>query len=159
MRIQTVVLTALTFVSLETALAAPQSGTGLEVTSHDSLRVVIERLSEKTVAIGLTEKILKDKIELRLRRNGITPTDSRASDHFLYLNLGTTDNGYSFTLEFIRSTIYHVADREYTVTAPVWIMNGFGVYTDRREMREAIVETVLERVDSFSNEFLKVNTR
>ena len=96
MRIQTVVLTALTFVSLETALAAPQSGTGLEVTSHDSLRVVIERLSEKTVAIGLTEKILKDKIELRLRRNGITPTDSRASDHFLYLKRGTNRQRLQF---------------------------------------------------------------
>lgn len=156
---QTLVIIALPFAILQTALAEPQGGTGLEVTSPYSLQVRIEPLSEKTVVIGLTERNLKARIELRLRRNGITPTDNRASDYLLYLNIGSTDNAFSFTLEFIRLTIYYVGDREYTISAPVWIMNGFGVYTDPREMRAAIVEMVLERVDSFSSEFLKVNTR
>lgn len=149
----------LTLLSLQAASAAPRNGTGLEAASRPSLRVVIEDLSQTTTELGLTEKILKDKIEMRLRRNGIAPTDSRASDYFLYLNLGTTLNGYSFTLEFCRSVIYRVAGQEYTIYAPVWIKNGFGVDTDRRGMRSVIVDTILDRVDTFSNQFLKVNTR
>lgn len=148
-----------TLLSLQAASAAPWTATGLEVGSPRSLRVVIEDLSQTTTEHGLTEKILKDKIELRLRRNGIAPTDSRASDCLIYLNLGTTRNGYSFTLEFCRSVSYRVAGQEYTISAPVWIKNGFGVCTDRRQFRRVVVDTILDRVDTFTNQFLKVNTR
>jgi len=139
--------------------AAPLIGTGLEVAHLGSLRVLIEDLSETTKQLGLTDDVLKDKIELRLRRNRITPSDSRTSDYFLYLNLGTTQNSYSFTLEFSRSLVYRVGEQEYSIVAPVWIKNGFGVNTDRRKMRDDIVNRILDRVDTFSNEFLKVNRR
>jgi len=138
--------------------AAPASGTGLEVGSSQSIKVIVEDPSGITISHGITEQQLLDKIEIRLRRNGIYPSDKLFNDYFLYLNLGTTENSYSFTLEFIRNVNYSVDGTEYSINAPVWITNGFGLNGDQTKFRNDVFDAILDRVDRFSNEYLKVNS-
>lgn len=132
-------------------------GTGLETGGDRRIYVIVEDLGEIAKKIGLNEQIIKSKIELRLRQNGLIPVDEKVGldlHYYLYINIIVVKNAFSCDVEFTRTVIYMVNEKTYVTFATMWIKSWTGTHGNNGLH---IVDRALDLIDIFINEFLSVN--
>ena len=136
---------------------------GLIVEDYKKIRYVIEYLGRDELDTGLTEKLVKSKIELQLRRNGLTPVEPTEdnSDYYkgyLYININTfPDRACTIRVQYMRNVLYMSSQ-----DSPVYAVQG-AVYTNttliNTDIPDHIFKYLADRLDVFINEYLKANEK
>ena len=133
-------------------------GTGLETGGDKRIYVMVEPMSDKSKKIGLTENLLKTKVGLRLRQNGLVPVDEMTSfelGYYLYVNTFVVGSAYYWDVTFMRMVEFSVDDKLYWTMGGAWESTGLGTHAS--DVKN-IFEAALDSVDIFCNEFLSVNS-
>ena len=152
--------TALGLIALGLATICP-------IDANDTLKglkavsVVVETLNEPVKQLGFTEEELKQDVELKLRQNSLK-VSSENRVPFLYLNVNC------MRVERIDAFVYNV--QLSVVQNALVISNGEHAAVDTWEssylgiisanlVRNAVRESVKDRLDRFLNAYLKANPR
>ena len=99
-------------------LAFPISGNcgdlGLEVPTGTKIYVMVEDLADANDAkeIGLTRDLIQSKVEIQLRKNGISVgmlKENVTPNVILYVSVLVVEKAYFFNIEFYRKVAYLVA--------------------------------------------------
>lgn len=133
--------------------------TGLEVEPGTKIYVLTEYLDgDEARSIGLTKDLITSKVELQLRRNGIsvgTREEGLVSGVYLYVNVGVTGQAFAVSVEFKRKLVYPVDGKIYSVFATTYDQGSLGIYGSRGS--NFILENLLKLIDIYSNDFLRAN--
>ena len=132
-------------------------GTGLEAGGDKRVSVVVERMTADGGQIGLIERVIKNKVELQLRRNGLIPVDEETGIRrgmYLYININVVGLSYSWAVRFYRRVVYWVEEEPYFLLTTTWNIGGVGTHGGDSKY---IIDFLLDGVDIFSNAFLSVN--
>jgi hypothetical protein len=129
----------------------------LHVEDYKNIHVVIEGLSEGIKSTGLTDELLKAKVELQLRRNGLNPIEGFEDlDPFLYINLLTAGDAFNVSVSFQRWVHYSSGGRSYGTSATVWDKTSNGIFTKQTSF---ILECLADHLDMFINDYIEVNEK
>lgn len=139
-------------------------GTGLEV-EEPEIQVFIANLSDDAKDIGLSKELVRSKVELALRRNGITVIDPfrihdieenevKTLDHILSVEILVVGNAFSFYINFFRTVRYQSSDKDYITRAAVWTRSATGTHGYSSSY---IIESLEDYLDIFINEFFRAN--
>jgi len=133
-------------------------GSGLEVESHKRLNVVIEGLDDGDRQAGLTEELIRAKVELQLRQNGISPTAKLDTQKawYLYVRVDTVRKAFCIDVQFTRLVTYSSEGRMYESLAGVWDKSITGVFAADSSF---ILQQVANGLDLFINDYLKANQK
>ena len=108
---------------------------------------------------GLTQQMLKTAVELRLRRNGIPIRDEPGPTlgiHVQALKIGFGNNvSYAFCFGADLHRLVRLPSSELSVI--IWNVSNMAVRPQERV--RSIRDLVLDHVDSFSNDYLAVNSQ
>jgi hypothetical protein len=131
-------------------------GSGLEVTEYRNLTALVEPLDPDARNIGLTESVVRNRMELRLRAAGITPN---ALPNFADLGVFTvniTVVGAAFNVEvsFTRPVTYSVGQRALKKISPTWDAAITGTHGNKAA---SILDALDKLLDKFLNEYLRAN--
>ncbi len=146
------IITVVVFLQIAPSISSLEEGTGLETGGDMRVYVIVAR------KIGLTRQLIQSKVELQLRRNGITPTTAEASlelGYYLYINVNVIDSSSSTSVEFIRIVTYIVDDKIYKITAATWTKGSVVTHSNAK----IVIDQLLDDIDIFCNEFLSVNEK
>lgn len=131
--------------------------TGLETEEHKNMNVVIEGLSYAYQKAGLSKKMIRAKVELQLRKNGINPNPiPKYRDGLLYVNVNIAGVAYNVDVEFKRKVTYSSRNRSYEAIASVWETGGTGTYGQDSSI---ILKNLSNLIDMFINDYLKANQK
>jgi hypothetical protein len=131
--------------------------TGLKTGGELTVPVVLLSLQEAETNLGLTEAIVRREVELRLLRHGIIPADrdaAHALGWYLGIDILVAGSAYHVKVGFHRRVTYDVGDRTYGKEGITWQSWYTGVHEGDSEI---IIDSLLDCVDDFSNEFLEYN--
>jgi hypothetical protein len=129
--------------------------TGLKTGGNMRVPVVVLSLHEAEAHVGLTEATVLRGVELRLLRHGTVPADKEAAyalGWFLGIDILVVGSAYHVKVGFHRRVTYDVGDRAYGKEGITWQSWYTGVHEGNSEI---IIDSLLECVDDFSNEFLE----
>ena len=132
--------------------------TGLKTGGDLRVPVIVLGLQEAEADTGLDEGIILREVELRLLRHGIIPVDretAHALGWYLGIDILIAGSAYHVKVGFHRRVTYDVGDRTYGKKGITWQIWYTGVHEDDSEI---IIDSLVECVDDFSNEFLDSNT-
>lgn len=131
----------------------------------EGVMVIVEELSPDIVADGVTEAMIKSAAEKRLKAAGIEVlTEEKMLDTpgfpFLYINLNSIKlpggGGYIYS---IKTELYQVValirDTENICFASTWESSMVGILSESQV--KTVVDTVLELVDEFAEDYVAVN--
>jgi len=121
--------------------------------------IIVLSLQEAEANVGLDEATVLRKVELRLLRHGIIPADREAAHAlgwFLGIDVLIVGSAYHVKVGFHRRVTYDVGDQTYGKEGITWQIWYTGVHEDDSEI---IIDSLLECVDDFSNEFLESNRK
>ncbi len=152
------IITVVVFLQIAPSISCWEEGTGLETGGDMRVHVLVEDLPEDARQIGLTKQLIQSKVELQLRRNGITPSSKEtleALGYFLYIKVNVVDSCFNIDVEFARITSYIVGYKTYRKIATTWKTGSTGVYGNAKY----IIGWLLDNIDIFCNEFLSVNEK
>ncbi len=143
---------------LPSAQASHAFDSGLEVASHKRLNVAIEGIDDEDRQAGLTEELIRAKVELQLRRNGISPNTKLdlSQSWYLYVRVDTVSEAFSIDVEFKRLVTYSSEGRMYETIATVWDQNLTGVFAGDSSF---ILQHLANMLDLFINAYLKANQK
>ena len=150
-------LITLAVITSTSALATSEFSSGLEVAPKTPIYVLVEKITENERALGLSDELIRNKVELSLRQNGIkvcTKTESFNEGIFLYINVGVTGNSYSVNIGFSRLVTYLVGSKSYNIFAETYVRSGQGIHAGNSR---TIINSILDGVDIFSGDFLRIN--
>ncbi len=118
------------------------------------IRVVVNSDAERD---GLTEQILQTAVELRLRQNGI-PLEEDVALPYLYVNVSALEDDelYAFAVLVVLKQRASLSNG-LTVYAATWNTGRIGIGMVGRDNLRNVRESVLEKVNEFSNDYLAVN--
>ena len=158
-RLICVITITLAVISSTSALADSGLDSGLEVAKNTPIYVLVAKLSENAKGIGLTDDLIRNKVELRLRQNGIRISNETdwllsAGGTYLHISVGVTDGAYSFSISLNRIVNYTVDSKSYKVFAETYNISAFGICG---ESLRYVIDNILNYVDIFSGDFLRVN--
>ena len=138
---------------------------GAQTLGRDSLNsigpidVVIEGGTPGAKRDGLTRQMLQTAVEVRLRQKGI-PLDEDASP-YLYVKVNTVKSGeqyaYCVSVE-LHQKVLGLA-KPTVMDARTWRTIGFLGLVSAARLRDVVRDGVLELVDSFSNDYVAVNSQ
>lgn len=130
--------------------------TGLETGGDLGIYVIVADLNEDAKQLGLREQIISSKVELRLRQNGIIPIDTWSFERnfFLYIHIMVVGEAFSFEINIQRWVYYFIKNKEYSIFATTWKKGITGTHSNNESF---ILNKLLDGIDMFCNEFLKVN--
>lgn len=153
MRILITLATLLVVSAISPAVASERGG-GVELPKEATIPVVVERLDDEAKAMGLSVGIIRAKVALRLRSNGLKPClhDGSGLPYYLYIRIGMAGRAFSVYVSFRRRVSYTVLGKSYTATATTFSEGSTGIQSNSPEL---IVNAVLNNVDILSNEILK----
>ena len=152
------IITVVVFLQIAPNISCWEEGTGLETGGDMRVHVIVESLSEDARQIGLTKQLIQSKVELQLRRNGITPTTIEIGvelGYYLYINVNAVSGSLGMRVEFRRVISYIVGDKTYGIPATTWTLGYTGVYSNAKN----VIGWLLDDIDIFCNEFLSVNEK
>ena len=142
---------------LPPAQASHAFDSGLEIESHKRMYVVIEELVDGDRQAGLTKELIRAKVELQLRRNGINPNAKpENNDGYLNVNVNVVRNAYHFDVRFKRIVMYSSEGRRYETVASVWEKSGNGTFARDPLF---ILQHLADGLDVFINAYLKANQK
>jgi hypothetical protein len=109
---------------------------------------------------ALSKEDLKTKVELNLRRNGIK-IDNKNGEKTISVSVscakGQSTNAYSIMIQVV-DVLYHRHQNKFVrLIAPIWSDGTFG-YAGRQVIRGAVMNAVVDLVESFSNTYLSQNS-
>jgi hypothetical protein len=130
---------------------------GLEIDTPERMDVIIEELGEDARSAGLSEDVIRAKVELQLRRNGIIPNaEPEYKDGYLYVRVTISGVAFSSEVSFKRDVTYVVKGKTYKTIATVWEKSGTGIF-DRDSAH--LLGLLADYMDMFINAYLKVNRK
>ena len=148
-------------------------GTGLEVSNPKELPIVIDstpnndlidpidytkRFREADKKTGLSEELIRAKVELQLLRNGIKSVDFLSGDnefgHCFYVNVYVHGPVHTVSINFRRLSEYTVEGRTYAFEAISWQKSGSGSHGGNSPR---ILKMLSNYVDIFINAYQKAN--
>ncbi|MCB2168431.1 MAG: hypothetical protein KQI78_12285 [Deltaproteobacteria bacterium] len=147
------VLLALLLCLVPSVLLAVE-GTGLETGGNKNISFLVEGLSDDTRKVGLTKDLIKAKVELQLRKNGLKGSDDADLNGFLYVNVNAIEGAYSIIILYKRPVTYTVGSESFDVVGDVWSKSSVGNHGGSSDF---IIKWVLRYIDVFSAEYLKAN--
>ena len=128
---------------------------GLEIASHKRLNVVIEDLGDDERQAGLTKDLIRAKVELQLRRNGISPiAKDEYKPGYLYVWVSTVDHAFHVEVQFKRTVTYSSEGRMYETFTSVWGESYTGTFAGGSSY---ILQQLANLLDLFINDYLKAN--
>jgi len=140
---------------LPPAQASSAGDSGLEIASHKRLEVIIEGLPDNSRQAGLTQDLIRAKVELQLRRNGISPiAKDEYKPGYLYVWVSTVDHAFHVEVQFKRTVTYSSEGRMYETFASVWGESYTGTFAGGSSY---ILLTLANLLDLFINAYLKAN--
>jgi hypothetical protein len=142
------------FVLNQAAHSQFKAGTGLEANNYELLEIDVEDLHEFASQIGLTRQRLLDRIFIRARQLGITPSLVGEKEGYLYLNLNVVGDSFNLTLKYIRAVQYTVTDQKYFGVGTTWNVSTTGIHGGSSQY---IIDTLDGHLDRFFNEYLAAN--
>ncbi len=121
------------------------------------IRVVVEELCSDAERDGLTQRMLQTAVELRLRQNGI-PLEEDVALPYLYVNVSALEDDelYAFAVLVVLKQRASLSNG-LTVYAATWNTGRIGIGMVGRDNLRNVRESVLEKVNEFSNDYLAVN--
>ncbi len=141
------------------------SEAGLEVDNYKAVRLRIENLSGSAKEF-LTERRIRNYIELRLRSVGLT-LDS-GPDAYLYINVTvlpieigtrTTAVNYMVSLDFRRAFDFKAGGQTFRFVGPAWYAAPFLGVSTEANVAATVLKTLDSQVGEFLNEYLKTNQK
>ncbi len=131
---------------------------GLEVKTPNSINVVVESLTSDAREIGLSEKRIRDKVEVMLQKAGIdiisdAEYEQSDYDYYLYANVLVVGDAFNVSIDFKRAVTYST-NKVYATYAAVWHQGGSGTHGSSSGY---VVDKIEPFMDSFINDFLKTN--
>ena len=77
------------FCALCALYAHGEVSSGVELPKNSTVPVLVENVRPKEEEVGLTKEFILSKVQLELRKNGITPEDGSLSERgfFIYVNI------------------------------------------------------------------------
>lgn len=148
----------LIFITSISSSAKSGLDSGLEVGKNSPVYVLVEKLTEKEKGIGLTDELIRNKVELRLRQNNIkvgTEAEGFEAGMYLYIYVGVTGGAYSVNVGLHRLVNYSVGFVNYKIFAEAYNRSGQGIHDGNFRL---IIDSILHGVDIFSGDFLRVNS-
>jgi len=143
-----------------TICLALDTGTGLEILEYEEVHIVIEYLSQDALDAGLSRDLIRSKVELQLRRNGLKPLDPEMSKSgHLYVNVFVIGSAFSISVKFSRVVSYapdyfQKPDETYETFATVYskhyLMSG-------NVKPSEVYGAIADLLDGFINEYIKAN--
>lgn len=131
--------------------------TGLKTGGEFTVPVVVLGLQEAEANIGLTEADVLHEVGLRLLGHVIIPADV-ATAHtlgwYLGIDLLIAGSAYHVKVGFHRRVMYEVGDEIYGREGITWQSWYTGVHDNDEGI---IIDSLLECVDDFSEEFQEAN--
>ena len=140
------------------AFSVEPDETGLKTGGDVRVPVIVLGLRESEANVGFSEADVIREVELRLLRHGIIPADREAAHAlgwYLGIDILIVGSAYHVKVGFHRRVTYDVGDRTYGKEGITWQSWYTGVHEDDSGI---IIDSLLECVDDFSNEFLDANT-
>jgi len=138
---------------------AIETGSGLEVAEPETVRVMIDDLSEAATAFGITTEGLEERVKARLMLKGLKPGENKTAVLVLKVNVGGPVFGV--TAGFYRNVTYSVSGGRSTRgqdllggTAAVWTREMFGTHGGQRAWLYSAVDEI---VDLFLREYRIAN--
>ncbi len=132
--------------------------TGLITGGDLRVPVIVLGLQEAEASVGLSKVQVLHEVQLRLLRHGIIPADREAAHAlgwFLGIDILVVGSAYHVKVGFHRRVTYDVGERTYGKEGITWQIWYTGVHEDDSEI---IIDSLLDCVDDFSEEFLEANT-
>lgn len=108
---------------------------------------VIEGLTSDGETIGLSEKVLQNAVESRLRSARIYDSEM---DRYLYININVTRRSFGMSVDF-RKVVFDT-DSEEVGFATTWSIGSTGVGD-----ADYILSALYQKMDSFISNYLRVN--
>ena len=153
------ILSGIAVVGFSLRVDAIEVGSGLEVAKPETVRVVIEELSEGATAFGITQEGLEERVKVRLQLKGLRPGENRTAVLVLKINVGGPVFGV--TAGFYRNVTYSISGGRSTRgpdllggTAAVWTREMFGTHGGQRAWLYSAVDEI---VDLFLREYRVAN--
>ena len=131
--------------------------TGLKTGGDMRVPIIVLSLQEAEANVDLAEATILREVELRLLRHGVIPADREAAHAlgwYLGIDILVVGSAYHVKVGFHRRVTYDVGDRTYGKEGITWQIWYTGVHEDNSEI---IIDSLLDCVDDFSNEFLEAN--
>jgi hypothetical protein len=150
---------------------AQYSSNGFEGLSE--IYIVVEKLNSELKDVGLTEKQIKDDVELKLRRIEIyKPSTSASSDFdellkslsdpYIYINITSLEIDRSSISYTIRVSLFQNVklqrNDKITATASTWNNGSIGIVSKTRASL-VIRESLSEHIDEFINDWKEANNK
>ena len=145
--------------------ASTWSEAGLEVDNYKAVRLRIKDLSGSAKEF-LTERHIRNHIELRLRSVGLTPDSG--PDAYLYINVTvlpietgtrTISVSYMVSLDFRRTFDFKAGGQTFRFVGPAWYAAPFLGVSTKADVATAVLKTLDSQLDEFLNEYLKANQK
>ncbi len=133
-------------------LLAVEPGTGVELPKGAPIPVLVEHVPPDAEKFGLTREYIRTQVDLRLRRNGLTPKESTNEDYYVYINVNVVGPAFSWRVGFTRVVYYRVEGKWYRGGADTYSKGGMGTHARGREF---IMDSVLAGLDTLCNEIHK----
>ncbi|MBA7493390.1 hypothetical protein ES702_03948 [subsurface metagenome] len=151
------IITVVLFLQIAPSISCLELGTGLETGGDMRVCIAVETMSEDARQTNLSRELIKSKVELQLRRNGITPTDYATGielGYFLYININIVGSAFGERIAFCRRVTYMVGNKRYEMLATTWHKGATGRYADNPRL---LIDDLLDDIDIFCSEFLSAN--
>ena len=152
-RLICVITITLAVITSTSELADSGLGSGLEVAKNTPIYVLVEELDDDGKGIGLTDDLIRNKVELRLRQNGIRIAN-KITGMSLYIRVTVYGGVYGFNVSFHRLVDYTVHSKSYVVFAETYNKFGHGMHAGNLRY---VIDSILDGVDIFLGDFLRVN--
>jgi predicted phage tail protein len=124
------------------------------VSGYRNLYVVIEKLSPDAQRIGLTDTVVRNRVELRLRAAGIKPVGTLERADYLYVMIGVVGAAFSVEVTFDRSVTYFDGASMREAAAATWSKSFLGTHGFNATYILGGVDQVL---NDFLNAYLRAN--
>lgn len=151
-------IVALLLFAVTDIASAEEIGTGLEMPPGTRLDVAVEKPNADAKKIGLSEQLIRSKVELQLRRNGVevgTKEDYLKSKAYFYVRCTVVGESYNIVIRLNRRVSYTVGDKTYVINATTYNKSSTG--TVGSSGGDFVIKHLLNYIDEFSNDFIKAN--
>jgi len=139
---------------------AISSQNGLEASNYKEVALLIGIVEEETMKIGLSEKIVRSRFELRLRETGLIPRQATVGVYeMLSFEVTLLGETYTALLKFLRPVVFEVGKSHSKYSyfpVSTWQTSAIGFHGGDGEV---IIKCLDRFLDEFLNEYLKANAR
>lgn len=128
-------------------------GSGLEVDNPKEVQVAIEYLDDDAKEAGLSRSLIRTKVNLRLRQNGLTPINAMKGG-YLYVKITVVNSAFDIDVHFSRLAVYPANSQVFKTMANTWARGGAGTFGNDKDF---ILNNLEDLIDEFIDAYLSAN--